>query len=122
MSVKSCDSYNAWHLMGVAQQKQRNLKESLAAYSKAVDQAPNQNSAAISVARYGQVLALNGQRYEALTMLERAMELHENPPSWIRKTAKEIDLNIVDKPISRDSIKRSLSTQQFGLLSSPRLA
>lgn len=120
-SVEACDSYDAWHLMGVAQQKQRNLGDALDAYSEAVEHAPNRNSAAISVARYGQVLALNGQRYEALTMLERALDMHSNPPSWIREAAKEIDLNIVNQPISRESIKRSLSTQEFGILSSARL-
>lgn len=119
-SVESCDSYDAWHLMGMAQQKQRNLKEALNAYSQAAELAPNDQSAAISIARYGQTLALNGQRYEALTMLERAMDMHPNPPSWIQNTAKQIDLNIVDQPISRESIKRSLSTQEFGLLASVR--
>jgi outer membrane protein OmpA-like peptidoglycan-associated protein len=119
-SVESCDSYDAWHLMGMAQQKQRNLKQALDAYSQAAELAPDEQSTAISIARYGQTLALNGQRYEALTMLERAMDMHPNPPSWIRDTAKQIDLNIVDQPISRESIKRSLSTQEFGLLASVR--
>lgn len=120
-SVAACDSYEAWHLLGTAQQKQRNLAQALEAYARAVDHAPDANSAAVSVARYGQVLALNGQRYEALTMLERALAMHSSPPSWIRTAAKEIDLDIVDRPISRDSIKRSLSTQEFGLLASVRL-
>jgi outer membrane protein OmpA-like peptidoglycan-associated protein len=120
-SVAACDSYEAWHLMGTAQQRQRNLAEALEAYARAVDHAPDADSAAVSVARYGQVLALNGQRYEALNMLERALAMHTSPPSWIRTAAKEIDLDIVDRPISRDSIKRSLSTQEFGLLASVRL-
>lgn len=120
-SVNACDSYQSRHLMGVAYQRQRALPSALDAFSKAADLAPDSDSLAISVARYGQVLALNGQRYEALTMLERAMELHSEPPAWIREQAKEIDLNIVDQPIERESIKRSLSNQQFGLLSSARL-
>jgi len=103
--------------MGLAQQKQSNFEESLEAYSQAVEHASSTDSAAISTARYGQVLALNGQRFEALMTLERALETHDNPPAWIRRTAKEIDLNIVDEPISKESIKRSLSTQEFGLLS-----
>lgn len=116
-STKACDSYDAWHLMGTALRQQRRIEEALEAYTKAVEFAPNTDSAAISSARYGQVLALNGQRFEALTMLERAMETHSDAPNWIRTAAKEIDLNIVDQPITRESIKRSLSSQEFGLMS-----
>jgi len=116
-SIKACASYDAWHLLGTAHKQQRRIEEALAAYTKAVELAPDANSAAVSSARYGQVLALNGQRFEALTMLERAMENHSSPPVWIRTAAKEIDLNIVDQPISRESIKRSLSSQEFGLMS-----
>ena len=115
-SLKACESYDAWHLMGLAQQQQRQFDAALRAYSNAVEAAPDRNSAAISTARYGQVLSLNGQRYEALMTLERALEAHSQPPSWIRTAAKEIDLNIVDEPITRESIKRSLSSQEFGLL------
>ncbi|MEQ8803601.1 MAG: tetratricopeptide repeat protein, partial [Haliea sp.] len=107
-SVAACDSYPAWHLMGTAYQRQRNLQESLAAYEQAVAHAGSQDQAALSMARYGQVLALNGQRFEALTMLERAMEAHSNPPSWMRENARELDLSLAEAPVSSDSIKRSL--------------
>ncbi len=116
-SLNSCESYEAWHLQGIALQKQSRLGEALEAYSKAVQFSPDTDSAAISSGRYGQVLAQNGQRFEALTMLERAMEMHSDPPDWIRRSAKEIDLNIADQPITRESIRRSLSNQEFGLLS-----
>lgn len=115
-SVAACDSYSAWHLMGTAHQRQRNLQESLAAYEQAVAHAGGQDQAALSMARYGQVLALNGQRFEALTMLERAMEAHSNPPSWMRENARELDLSLAEAPVSSDSIKRSLASQEFGLL------
>ncbi len=119
-STQACASYEAYHLLGTAYQKQRRLEESLAAYEKAVELAPEADKAAISVARYGQVLALNGQRYEALTMLERAIEMHSRPPSWLRKNAQELDRSLASKPVSGESIKRSLASQEFGLLSTSR--
>lgn len=121
-SVGACDSYAAWHLMGTAFQRERKLKESLHAYEQAVAHAGTQDEAAVSLARYGQVLALNGQRFEALATLDRAIERHSNPPSWMRENARQLDHSLVDTPISSDSIKRSLSSQEFGLLSTDRLA
>ncbi|WP_157976450.1 OmpA family protein [Parahaliea mediterranea] len=115
-SITACDSYAAWHLLGTAYQKQRRLEDALAAYEQATLHATRQDQAALSMARYGQVLALNGQRFEALTMLERAIEAHPNPPSWMRENARELDQSLVESPISSDAIKRSLATQQFGLL------
>lgn len=116
-SVEACDSYSAWHLMGTAFQKERKLKESLNAYEHAVEHAETSDESAISLARYGQVLALNGQRFEALTTLERAIERHSNPPSWMRDNARQLDHSLVDSPISGESIKRSIASQEFGLLS-----
>ncbi|WP_165787186.1 OmpA family protein [Pseudohalioglobus lutimaris] len=116
-SVEACDSYAAWHLLGTAYQKQRKLKESLNAYEHAVEHADTTDEAAVSLARYGQVLALNGQRFEALATLDRAIERHSNPPSWMRENARQLDHSLVDTPISGESIKRSLSSQEFGLLS-----
>lgn len=115
-SVTACNSYAAWHLMGTAYQQLRDLEESLAAYEQAVVHANDQDQAAISMARYGTVLALGGRRFEALTMLERALEAHSNPPSWIRESARDLDLSLTEAPISSDSIKRSLASQEFGLL------
>lgn len=116
-SVNACDSYPAWHLMGTAYQNQRLLPDALAAYEQAVAHAGDQDQAALSMARYGKVMALNGQRFEALTMLERAIDLHSSPPSWMRDSARELDQSLAESPISSDSIKRSLASQQFGLLS-----
>ncbi|MFK8018591.1 MAG: OmpA family protein [Pseudomonadales bacterium] len=116
-SVSACPSYDAYHLLGAAYKKQRLLGESLNAYEKAVEYASEADKAAISLARYGQVLSLNGQRYEALTMLERAIDMHSQPPAWIRSTAKELDVSLASKPVSSESIKRSLASQEFGLLS-----
>lgn len=121
-SVEACDSYAAWHLMGTAFQKERKLKESLQAYEQAVEHADTSDEAAVSLARYGQVLALNGQRFEALATLDRAIERHSNAPSWMRENARQLDHSLVDTPISSDSIKRSLSSQEFGLLSVDSLA
>ena len=115
-SVEACDSYPAWHLMGSAYRQLRDLQQSLSAYEQAVVQAGNRDQAAISMARYGTVLALTGQRYEALTMLERALEAHSSPPSWMRESARELDLSLAESPISSESIKRGLSSQDFGLL------
>ncbi|WP_187275885.1 OmpA family protein [Parahaliea aestuarii] len=115
-SLTACDSYSAWHLLGTAYQKQRKLEDALTAYEQATLHATRQEQAALSMARYGQVLALNGQRFEALTMLERAIEAHPNPPSWMRENARELDQSLVESPISSDAIKRSLASQQFGLL------
>lgn len=119
-SIQACESYEAYHLQGTAKQKQRLLEDSLKAYEKAVELAPSQDKAAISVARYGQVLSLNGQRFEALTMLERAISMHSQAPAWMRDTAKELDRSLAAKPVSGESIKRSLATQEFGILSSSR--
>ncbi|MFV0278478.1 MAG: OmpA family protein [Parahaliea sp.] len=116
-SVQACDSYVAWHLLGAAYQKERKLEQALRAYEQAVQFAQDSDRAAVSLARYGQVLALNGQRFEALTMLDRAIDSHSNPPSWMRENARQLDHSLVDKPISGDSIKRSLASQEFGLLS-----
>lgn len=116
-SVQACESYEAWHLMGAAYKKQRKLKLSLEAYENAVANANDGDKAAISLARYGQVLALNGQRFEALNMLDRAMENHSNPPSWMQNNARQLDHSLIDKPISGEAIKRSLASQEFGLLS-----
>lgn len=116
-SVQACESYDAYHLLGTAYKKQRILDKSLQAYEKAVELASKADEAAISLARYGQVLSLNGQRYEALTMLERAIDMHSQAPSWIRNTAQELDRSLADKPVSGESIKRSLANQEFGLLS-----
>ncbi len=121
-SVEACDSYAAWHLMGTAYQKERKLEESLHAYEQAVEHAETADEAAVSLARYGQVLALNGQRFEALATLDRAIERHSNAPSWMRENARQLDHSLVDTPISSDSIKRSLSSQEFGLLSVNALA
>ncbi|MEQ9465233.1 MAG: OmpA family protein [Haliea sp.] len=115
-SVAACDSYAAWHLLGAAYLRQRDLQESLAAYEQAVVHASTQDQAAVSMARYGTVLALAGQRFEALSMLERAVAAHSNPPSWIRESARDLDLSLSETPISSDSIKRSLASQEFGLL------
>lgn len=115
-SVGACDSWSAWHLLGTAYQQQRNLQQSLAAYEQAVVHAEDQDQAAISMARYGTALALTGHRFEALTILERAIETHSNPPSWMRESARDLDLSLAESPISSDSIKRSLSSQDFGLL------
>lgn len=121
-SVGACDSYAAWHLLGTAYQKERKLKESLNAYEQAVTHAETSDKAAVSLARYGQVLALNGQRFEALTTLDRAIERHSNPPSWMRDNARQLDHSLVDTPISGESIKRSLASQEFGLLSASSMA
>ena len=121
-SVAACDSYSAWHLLGTAYQKQRQLAESLAAYEQAVTHAPTRNQAALSMARYGSVLALNGQRFEALSMLERAIDTHSSPPSWIRDSARELDRSLVESPVASESIKRSLASQQFGLLAMNRIS
>ncbi len=116
-SVQACESYEAWHLMGAAYKGQRKLDESLQAYEKAIEQASTSDKAAISLARYGQVLALNGQRFEALNMLDHAIESHSSPPSWMLDNARQLDHSLMDKPISGEAIKRSLATQVFGLLS-----
>lgn len=121
-SVEACDSHAAWHLMGTAYQKERKLQESLSAYEQAVEYAESSDEAAVSLARYGQVLALNGQRFEALTMLDRAIDLHSNAPSWMRENARQLDHSLVDTPISGESIKRSLASQEFGLLSVSSIA
>ena len=121
-SVAACDSYAAWHLLGTAYQKQRRLAESLDAYEQAVVHAPTRNQAALSMARYGTVLALNGQRFEALTMLERAIDTHASPPSWIREHARELDRSLAEAPVASESIKRSLASQEFGLLALNRIS
>ncbi len=115
-SVDACASYPAWHLLGTALQKQGRLEESLAAYENAVQHAADRDQAALSMARYGQGLALNGQRFEALTMLERAIGTHSSPPSWMLDSARELDQSLAGSKISSDSIKRSLAAQEFGLL------
>ena len=34
----------------------------------------------------------------------------------MRENARELDLSLVESPVSSDAIKRSLASQQFGLL------
>jgi outer membrane protein OmpA-like peptidoglycan-associated protein len=116
-SLSSCESYEAWHLLGTAYKRQNKLNDALNAYKKAVSAAETADNAALSLGRYGQALALNGQRYEALATLEQAIELHTAAPQWLRDSARKIDHDLLDKPISEQSIKRSLSAQEFGLIS-----
>lgn len=119
-SVDLCAGYRNWHLLGRAEQKLGHLDKSLNAYEQAVHFAANDNEKANAIGRYGQVLALNGQRQEAANMLHAARQLHSQPaPEWMTSQAKELDLSLAENPVSAEQIKRGLASRHYGLLSVP---
>jgi len=116
-SVARCGQYRNFHLLGRSEQKLGRLEQALSAYKQAEVLAVTDNQRANTVARYGEVLALNGQRQEALTMLQAARSMHSRPvPEWMTVAAKALDMSLSEKPMTKDQIKRGLGTQRFGLM------
>lgn len=119
-SVDLCAGYRNWHLLGRAEQKLGRLDEALNAYEQAVHYAANDNEKANSIGRYGQVLALNGQRQEAANMLHAARGMHNQPaPEWMTSQAKELDNSLAENPVSAEQVKRGLASRHYGLIDVP---
>ncbi len=115
-SVDICGGFRNWHLLGRSEQRLGNFSSALQAYENAESLAEIDDERASAIARYAEVLSLNGQREEALTMIHAARELHSNTPNWMTNLAKELDLSLAQSPVTKDQIKRGFKTMPFKAL------
>lgn len=114
-AVEACSEYKSWFALGMAQKNLAKIPDALNAFMQAAQLASNNEDKSESIARYGEVLSLNGQRPEALSQLQLAREIHPNPPEWMNAMAMELDKSLAERPSSADDIKRGLATETFGL-------
>lgn len=117
-SVENCAQFDNLFRLGRSEQRLGRLTTAVEAYTQALEKAGDEDSRANTFGRYGEVLALNGQRRKALIMLQTASSIHSAPPpQWMTTAARELDESLVNKPMTKEDIKRGLGGQQFGLLS-----
>lgn len=115
-AVETCSAYKSWFALGMTQKNLAKIPDALKAFEHAAQLAVTDEEKGESIARYGEVLSLNGQRPEALSQLQLAREVHPNPPAWMNTMTMELDKSLSERPMSADDIKRGLGTETFGLL------
>ena len=106
-AVRTCPSYENYHLLGRSQQNTGNYEKALNAYKEAQALAKTPDDQAMSVARYGQVLNLMSHPIEALPLIQAAREMHSSPPSWVTELALELDDSMANRKFTVDEINRS---------------
>jgi outer membrane protein OmpA-like peptidoglycan-associated protein len=112
-STRLCSDYRYWHLLGRAEQNLGQLEKALLAYEKSEQLAESDTQRANAIARYGEVLSLNGQRQEALKLIHAAREMLDTPPEWMTDLARELDLSVAAKPVTKEQIKRGFHPMKF---------
>ena len=90
-SIAVCPNFNAWYMLGLLYKNQGKRQEAMKALGQAGENAATSKAAASALARRGELLAENGQPFQALRAFEAAKRLHPAPaPEWLDESLKNI--------------------------------
>lgn len=88
-SIEMCPNFNSWYMLGLLYQNQGNINEAIDAFVQAGENAGSSRAEAKALARRGELLARNGQLFQALRALKLAKRFHPAPaPDWLEKSLK----------------------------------
>jgi outer membrane protein OmpA-like peptidoglycan-associated protein len=109
-SIKECDKYDNWYLLGQAEFYSGNYVDAADAYIESRKYAENDDQIALSIARYAEAQNKRGFSAEASGLLHDAKSLHSNAPSWIHKLVLDIDSKLAEQPMTSDNLTRALTS------------
>lgn len=115
-SVGECNQFDNWYLLGQTEQQLGNHSAAATAFEDSRRFATQNNERALAIARYAEVLVAQGKTTEPLTLLHEARKLHSNPPEWITKLAKELDLKRLSQPMTVAQVTEGLNNRSIQLL------
>lgn len=115
-SVGECNQFDNWYLLGQTEQHLGNYSAAATAFEDSRRFATQDNERALAIARYAEVLVAQGKTTEPLTLLHEARKLHSNPPEWITKLAKELDLKRLSQPMTVAQLSEGLNNRSIQLL------
>jgi outer membrane protein OmpA-like peptidoglycan-associated protein len=90
-SVTACSSFNAWYMLGMLYKNLGRTNLAIDAFAHAGQNAVTSRAEALALARRGELLAQNGQLFQALQALKLAQRFHPEPaPDWLEQSLKDI--------------------------------
>ncbi len=107
--VSELPSYRGYFALGQARMVTGKSSLAYESFKKARDYSRNDEEKSLSLAKIAQVMALEGDSFRAVQLLQEAEELHPSPPAWITQLRKYLDVGNLDKVVESDTISRSLA-------------
>lgn len=118
-ALKLCEDYESQLYVGQLYQRLGKYSAARKAYGRARGLTDDPNLQAGAVAHYGNVLLKSGRRVEALSILQSAISLYDQPPTALIEQTKALDLQLSHEGESEQMLTRGFSNQSFSALALP---
>lgn len=90
-SIEVCPSFNAWYFLGMLHKNNFRTVEAIEAFDQARANAVSSKAEALALARKGELLAHNGQLFQALRALTLAGQFYPGPaPQWLEASLMNV--------------------------------
>ena len=110
-SLAVCPNFNAWYVLGMLYKNDGRTGEAIAAFDQARETAVSSKAEALALARKGELLAQNGDIFQALRVLTLARRFYPGPaPQWLEISLMNARIQSSHVIMPADEIAASLET------------